>query len=113
VIELPWPAKELNPNVKCHWSKKAKAAKAYKEVSYYLTKKHEKPKFKEGPIWLEVLFVPPDKRRRDQDNLIASIKSLLDGVALAWEVDDSRFTGTYTLCPPEKKGKVVICISTP
>jgi crossover junction endodeoxyribonuclease RusA len=36
-------------------------------------------------------FVPPDRRRRDLDNLIASMKAGLDGLADALGVDDSRW----------------------
>jgi len=40
---------------------------------------------------LQILFLPPSKRRRDQDNLVASMKSGLDGLAQALGVDDHIF----------------------
>ncbi len=36
-------------------------------------------------------FVPPDRRARDIDNLVASMKSGLDGLADVLGVDDSRW----------------------
>jgi crossover junction endodeoxyribonuclease RusA len=36
-------------------------------------------------------FVPPDRRARDIDNLVASMKSGLDGLADALGVDDYRW----------------------
>jgi hypothetical protein len=40
---------------------------------------------------LEIIFVLGDHARHDRDNLLASCKSLLDGVALALGVDDNDF----------------------
>lgn len=39
-----------------------------------------------------LVFVPPDRRHRDLDNCIASIKAGLDGLADVLGVDDSRWT---------------------
>lgn len=39
-----------------------------------------------------LVFVPPDKRRRDADNLLASCKAALDGLSDAVGVDDSMFS---------------------
>jgi crossover junction endodeoxyribonuclease RusA len=36
-------------------------------------------------------FYPPDHRRRDDDGLIASMKSARDGIADALKIDDRRF----------------------
>jgi crossover junction endodeoxyribonuclease RusA len=48
----------------------------------------------EGPIHLDIEFVPPNKRAHDLDNCLAAIKAGLDGVADAWGVNDQRFTLT-------------------
>jgi crossover junction endodeoxyribonuclease RusA len=40
-------------------------------------------------MWLD--FYPPDRRARDDDNIIASFKHGRDGVALALGIDDKRF----------------------
>ena len=40
---------------------------------------------------LDITFIQPDKRRRDRDNLLAAMKSGLDGLAQALGVDDSEF----------------------
>lgn len=41
---------------------------------------------------LVVTFYPPDNRRRDTDNMLASIKVGLDGIAAASGVDDRGWT---------------------
>ena len=40
---------------------------------------------------LNITFIMPDKRRRDRDNLLASSKCTLDGIAQALGVDDNNF----------------------
>jgi crossover junction endodeoxyribonuclease RusA len=40
---------------------------------------------------LVVTFCPPDERKRDLDNMLAAIKSGLDGIADAIGMDDSRW----------------------
>ena len=55
-------------------------------------------------------FHPPDKRKRDVDNVIASLKALIDGLADAWGIDDSEFLITYPrkFAEPVKGGKIII-----
>lgn len=93
-ITLPWPVRELNPNVKVHWAQKSKAAKAYKEACFYLTKEaitngFTLPDSEKLSLWLD--FYPPDKRARDDDNCLSSFKSGRDGVADALGINDKRF----------------------
>ena len=90
-VILPWPPKALSPNARSHWSKKAPIAKAYKQACWALTKEAgitvpDSPKL---ALWLD--FYPPDRRARDDDNMIASFKHGRDGVALALGIDDKRF----------------------
>lgn len=91
VVTLPWPPKGLSPNARTHWRAKAPIAKAYKQACWALTLEAgvvvpDSPKL---ALWLD--FVPPDKRHRDDDNIIAAFKSGRDGVALALGIDDKRF----------------------
>jgi crossover junction endodeoxyribonuclease RusA len=81
----------LSPNARVHWSKKSKATKRYKANCWALTKEAKAKIDWDGPIVVSMTFFPPNRCRRDIDNLIASSKALLDGMALALGVDDSRF----------------------
>lgn len=45
----------------------------------------------DGSIGYRCTFFPPDRRARDEDNLIASLKSSLDGIAQALRIDDRCF----------------------
>ena len=90
-VKLPWPPKELSPNARVHWAKKAKAAKAYKLACFALAKNAGMMADWDGDIHLWITFYPPDRRSRDDDNLVASLKNGRDGLALAMGIDDKRF----------------------
>jgi crossover junction endodeoxyribonuclease RusA len=45
----------------------------------------------EGVVHLFIEFMPPDRRARDDDNLIASFKSGRDGMADALGINDKLF----------------------
>lgn len=90
-ITLPWPPKELSPNRRLHWAQKAKIAKQYRTACFYLAKKSGITIDWDGDIHLFITFYPPDKRSRDDDNVISSFKSGRDGLAEALGVNDKRF----------------------
>jgi len=91
-IILPWPPRELSPNARAHWAQKARAAKTYRRTCYWLTRHSEPDKpAQDGPIPVRITFHPRDKKARDEDNMLASLKAGLDGVADALGVSDSRF----------------------
>jgi len=90
-VTLPWPPKECSPNARVHWATKFRASKKYRHDAATLVKKSrlKAPASEHIQMWIH--FYPPDRRRRDDDNLIASFKPIRDGIADALEVDDSRF----------------------
>jgi crossover junction endodeoxyribonuclease RusA len=46
---------------------------------------------------VHLVFYPPDRRNRDDDNMLASMKAGLDGLADALKVDDSNFRVTFDI----------------
>ena len=96
-LSLPWPPKELSPNYSGHWAPQASAKKKYRFAVRMLALQERWEIPEEGPIHLEVEFYPPDKRRRDQDNMIGAFKAGQDGLADAWKVNDNRMTCTYKI----------------
>jgi crossover junction endodeoxyribonuclease RusA len=107
-IELPWPPKELSPNARLHWAKKSKAVKLYRSSCGWIAKQNV-PNIPAGNMAVKITFYPPDSRRRDRDNTIASFKAGQDGIADGWGVDDVRFNPvTYAWGPCVKGGKVII-----
>lgn len=96
-VVLPWPPKECSPNGRLHWARKAKAARAYREACYVLARQARLVAPDSERIALSIEFYPPDRRARDDDNVIASFKAGRDGLADALGVDDRRFACTYAV----------------
>ena len=90
-LTLPWPPKALSPNARTHWRAKAPVTKAYKQACWALCKESGMvaPDSPRIALWLD--FYPPDRRNRDDDNMIASFKAGRDGLAIALGIDDKRF----------------------
>ena len=117
IITLPWPDKRLSPNARVHWRAKvgpkqsARIRSGWSAVAakgFYSAK--DALKAGDGPIPIEVRFYPPDRRHRDDDNMIGSFKSHRDGIADALEVDDRRFRPVYIFAEPEKPGRIEVTL---
>jgi crossover junction endodeoxyribonuclease RusA len=107
LVILPWPPAELSPNARVHWAKKAKVAKAYRLAAAW----GAQGGFVPGDLnsaSAAITFNPPDNRRRDLDNMLASIKSGLDGIAAAIGVDDSKWALTIRKGAVVKGGQVTV-----
>lgn len=109
-VVLPWPPKELSPNARIHFRTKAAAVKAYRNTAYWLTMATDLRGPEKGGIALRFDFYPPDRRRRDLDNMLAAIKSGVDGIADAMGVDDQRFGFWLSREAPVKGGKIVVSV---
>lgn len=108
-ISLPWPHKGLSPNARLHHMALAKLKQAYRAQCRLLASQHRQPVPASPALVLE--FMPPDRRRRDRDNLLASMKSGIDGVCDALGVDDSAFDPlVVSMKGPVKGGAVVLRI---
>ena len=110
-IILPWPSPDLSPNATshAHWRKRQQAAKRAKADGYMLAAMvGVRPPSDERTIVLTMGFHPPDKRRRDLDNMFGSMKHHLDGIAQAMGVDDIRFGFVLSREDPVKGGKVCV-----
>lgn len=115
-VELPFPSPDLMPNRRHgnHWAKthavKGEAWKAGHYLTWEAAKRHTgawHPTSGQVPVTLT--FCPPDKRKRDLDNLLAACKPMLDGVAAALLMDDREFDPvTLRRGDVRKNGVVVI-----
>jgi crossover junction endodeoxyribonuclease RusA len=121
IILLPWPDRRLSPNARGHWAVLHAAKKKARWDAAYATYEAAGSRMAEirthyagaEPIALLVRFVPPDNRHRDADNIIASLKPAMDGIADALEVNDRRFRGSYVFAEPEKPGRIEIVLESP
>lgn len=107
VVELPWPPKGLSPNARVHWAVRHKLAKTYRETCRLLGKQAGLAAPGEGRLLLDMEFVPPDRRRRDDDNMIGAFKYARDGLAAAMGIDDHRFIAQFRVAGTPVKGGAV------
>ncbi|MEG2582694.1 endonuclease [Comamonas sp.] len=91
-ITLPWPPKELSPNARLHWSKLARAKKAYRQVRAVQAKVQGAKRIQADKLHLSLTFYPPTRRAFDLDNALARMKSGLDGLADVLGVDDRHWS---------------------
>lgn len=91
-ITLPWPPRALSPNARhAHWGSLARAKKLYRSACARLAREQGAARLQAEHLAVHLRFVPPDRRARDLDNLVASVKAGLDGLADVLGVDDSRW----------------------
>ncbi len=112
LIELGWPAKQLSPNARVHHMVKHRYAKAAKIEAGYATMAAHPRDFGGDRFDIHIRAYPPVSRNRDADNLIASLKAHLDGIAGVLGVDDSTFNApTLEWADITQHGKIVIRIA--
>lgn len=88
-IRLSWPVKELSGNHRMHEARRAKYKRAYRREAWILTLEAGIGKWP-GAI-LTFRYFPPDRKRRDAQNLPIALKSAIDGIADAIGCDDQEF----------------------
>jgi crossover junction endodeoxyribonuclease RusA len=91
-VVLPWPARELSPNARIHRMAKAGYAAAARRDAFLVARAAlldcGDPVYC-GALEMTIAIHPPDGKRRDLDNVHASLKSCIDGIFQALCVDDS------------------------
>ena len=111
MVVLPWPPAALSPNARSHWAIRSRAAKSYR-LQCFLFARQAGLVVPEGRILLDLEFIPPTMRRRDDDNLTAAFKAGRDGLADALGIDDSRFVSLVRLrSTPQRGGAVRVTLS--
>lgn len=115
-LELPWP-----PSINRLWTTTrsgswyvTKKARDYKRTVYFIINQFKRPKFAiTDVLHLTLIAHPPDKRKRDLDNLL---KVLLDALQASGLFEDDFQIKTMYLemaCPDSnKKGYVRVNISS-
>jgi crossover junction endodeoxyribonuclease RusA len=107
-IYLPWPSRDLNPNSRPHWAKRARAAKKARQDAATMAKHAGLGVIEADRLTVTAIFTPPDNRPRDEDNMIANIKSYLDGIADVVGINDSKWTLNHRRLPARPLGNVRI-----
>lgn len=113
VVRLPWPEPALWQNRRVHWRVRAKAVKSARLGAWAIA--CDQGLFTSGikSARLVFSFYPPDRRKRDLQNMPATMKAAIDGIADALGVDDHGFKVAWpeAFGEPTPGGLVVVKIS--
>ena len=85
-ISLPWQRPPLHLNDRTHWAAKAKLTAMVRKTAWTLARANRVPTLDRCEVTL--IWAPPDRRTRDADNLVATLKPLCDGLVDANIVPD-------------------------
>ena len=107
-ITLSWPSRALWQNHRSHWAAHARAKRTARREAWALAlpaKGIERP-------YLRFAFHPPDNRSRDLQNMPATQKAAIDGIADALGIDDKHFLIAWPMAfeSTVKGGAVVVTI---
>ena len=111
VIDLPWPSPKLSSNKRLHWRVKSEATKKARADAKWLALSAKVGQWPNAV--LQFAYFPPDKRRRDVQNMPAMLKASIDGIADAMGCDDHGFRPRFPdhFGKPSKSGYVRVCIA--
>jgi crossover junction endodeoxyribonuclease RusA len=85
-IRLPYSTPPLTLNGRQHWATKARAVKEVRSTTATLARVLRIPACERIHVTLH--YIPRDGRRRDQDNIVATLKPCIDGLVDAGIVPD-------------------------
>ena len=92
VFVLPWPAPELSPNARVHWTVRAVAVRVARDWAYFEAREWRRNTDQRmplpTPVTADVTFVVTDRRRLDADNMLAALKPTWDGFVDAGLLED-------------------------
>lgn len=110
-ITLPWPPAELSPNARKHWRAVAPIRARYRQDCQWATLAANVGRIS-GRHHMALTFHPANRRHRDRDNLMAQMKSGIDGMADALGINDREFDPiTVSLGEPSKRPHVRITLT--
>lgn len=108
-LRIIWPPRELHPNWRGSWRKRAPVTKMMRTYAAAVTRE-AKLVAPEGKIEVRLTFCPPDRRHRDLDSMQSAFKAGFDGIADALKVNDRMFrpVSDWGEVDPEGKGYVLV-----
>lgn len=88
-LDLPWTSPPLSLNHRRHWRAHARKAAELRETAHVLAKKHRLHIGGPYPhVEVTLHYVPRDRRTRDSENPIPTLKACCDGLVDAGVVED-------------------------
>lgn len=111
-VSLPWPSRDqikaLSPNGRPKLRDKMREKKKARAMAHALTREVIGRDEVASVTSMAVLWCQPDRRARDDDNLIGLFKAFRDGIAQALKVDDKTFRPTHDPDGPIVPGGQII-----
>jgi len=112
-LDLPWFPSILSPNSRAHWARKIEPRARYRLDCYmltlgYLNARRDWRPSPDCPLPCRITFYPPDKRHRDDDNMISGFKSGRDGMADALGINDRMLRPEYHFGDPVRRGLITV-----
>ena len=109
-IILPFPDSRLSPNARMNHYALNIIRREAREAGFFAVKQNGL-RIPDKPIQLFIKICPPDKRRRDDDNILTSLKSYRDGIFDALGINDNRVRlTTFGFGEPIHNGAIYIWI---
>jgi crossover junction endodeoxyribonuclease RusA len=99
MMVFPWPDSRLSPNKRIDRRQLIAVKGEAKKQAYAITREMLTividgvsfvTKARDMDLQLTLTFYPPDRRKRDLDNLYATFKAYQDGMFLALGIDDCK-----------------------
>jgi len=90
-IDLPWTSPPLNLNGRGHWQTRARKIREVRHAACVLAK--ASPLGRGGPLGkvrVTLHYIPRDRRIRDEENPVPTVKACADGLVDAGVVIDDR-----------------------
>lgn len=84
---LPYATPPLTANQRLHWAVKARTTADVRRTAMLLARAAKLPQGVEH-VTIELHYTPRDRRRRDADNLVPTLKAACDGLVDAGLVPD-------------------------
>lgn len=85
-FEMSGPRPPLSMNDRSHWAKKSKVTKDLREEAFWRARSAKIPTLTKCRV--QITWVVPDSRRRDEDNPVPTAKAVYDGIVDAGVVPD-------------------------
>lgn len=111
-VETPWTSPPLTANQRFHWRKKAALTKDVRQWARLLFRTTTL----KAPITVQLDWHVSDKRRRDVDNAVPTLKAICDGLVDAGLVRDDTPDLMVKMMPriiyaPDVEKRLVLTIS--
>jgi crossover junction endodeoxyribonuclease RusA len=107
-ILLPFPDRRLSPNARMNHFALHKVKQEARQVGYFAAQESGL-RFQDVDLQAFIKINPPDNRARDDDNILASLKSYRDGIFEALGINDKVVRlSTHAMGKVKRRGLVTI-----